>query len=293
MKLITVLGWEQRYISGLIDISSLYDLEHVYLICFKDYLYMNNMGENLRGTIQLIEELNITHNVIELEYEDSVYNWHVLHSFFNTSDFKNILLNLTTIPRETIWTILFFLKNYVSKVNYIYYKPDSYDKSEGGLTKNHKQPRLLFKHSGLFDIDKKLIILIVTGFDHNRADLLVEHFEPEKVIFLSQSGKQYENMARNSGVSFSGAYENTIIENVEFDSYDIINSHRIINELINDHENYNLIISSQGPKISAISTYMSYLDNKQLALAYVPAREFSGNYSVGINLTPISGIINF
>src|SRR5690606_27504202 len=120
-------------------------------------------------------------------------------------------------PRETIWTILYFLKMKTKSTKYIYHKPKSYDNTESGLTKNHKNPRLLFKHSGIFDINKKLVIFIITGFDHNRMNLLIDHFEPDKVVYFSQIGEQYENMQRNCGIHAAISFEDMKIENQEID----------------------------------------------------------------------------
>ncbi|MBP1616966.1 MAG: hypothetical protein H6Q14_793 [Bacteroidetes bacterium] len=291
ITLFTVLGWEQRFLLGTNHILENYKIHNVYLICFTDYLHMNNMNENFIAIEELMKEKSIELKIIKLEYEDSISNWKKLDVFFKDIDFDQVLINITTFPRETIWTFLFFLRTNGACISYIYYKPDSYDKSEGGLTKNHKSPRLLFKHSGVFDIDKKLVIFIITGFDHNRTNVLIEHYEPSKVVYLSQKGEQFENMKRNCGLCPKTGFENILIDNVAIDSYNIDESCKILKELIENHRDYNIIITSQGPKTSAISTYLAYLNNNNIALAYVPAREFSGEYSFGIGNRYIVGNI--
>lgn len=293
ITLYTVLGWEERFLLSTNHILEHYNIDNVYLICFTDYAHMNNMGENRKAIKELLIEKNINLNVIELEYGDSISNWKKLEDFFNKVENKEVIMNITTFPRETIWTFLFFLRLNTPSLTYVYYKPESYDKGEGGLTKNHKSPRLLFKHSGVFDMDKKLALFIITGFDHNRTDLLIEHYEPTKVVYLSQKGEQFENMKRNCGIFPKTAYENVIIENISFDSYDIDESYKTMVELIKSNSDYNIIITSQGPKTSAISTYLAYLNYRNVALAYVPAREFSGEYSFGIDKEPIVGVIKY
>lgn len=291
--LFTVLGWEDRFILGAMNILGKYDLTKVYLICFTDYLYMNNMTSNLELIEKELKLRSIQYQILELNYGDSVQNWKYLDNFFSTVQLSKVLLNITTFPRETVWTFLFFLKNQSAKVDFIYYKPMSYDKNESGLTKNHKNPRLLFKHSGIFDISKKLVIFIITGFDNSRTDLLIEHFEPAKVIYLSQIGDQFENQKRNCGISPKTAFENILMENIAIDSYNILDTFEILSHLVEENFDYNVIITSQGPKTSAISTYMTYLKYSNIALAYVPAREFSGQYSYGIDNEPVVGQINF
>jgi len=293
ITLFTVLGWEERFLLGTNQILDNYDIHVVFLICFTDYRHMNNMNENLEKIKELLIEKNIKLNILELEYGNSISNWKKLGAFFNSVKLQKVILNITTFPRETIWTFLFFLRSLLPSVTYIYYKPESYDKSEGGLTKNHKSPRLLFKHSGVFDIDKKLAVFIITGFDNNRTDLLIEHYEPSKVVYLSQQGEQFENMLRNCGICPKTAFENIEIENIAIDSYNISESCKTLNELIEGHSDYNIIITSQGPKTSAISTYLAYLNKSNIALAYVPAREFSGEYSFGFDSNSVTGEVKY
>lgn len=291
ITLYTVLGWEERFLLSTNHILENYDIDNVCLICFTDYIHMNNMDKNSKAIKELLQEKNIQLNIIELEYRSSISNWKNLDSLFSKVENQKAIINITTFPRETIWTFLFFLRLRTSSLTYVYYKPERYDNRGGGLTKNHKNPRLLFKHSGIFDINKKLALFIITGFDQNRTDLLIEYYEPTKIVFLSQKGKQFENMKRNCGICPKTAHENVEIENISFDSYDIKESYRIMDKLIKANSNYNIIITSQGPKTSAISTYLAYLENKSVALAYVPAREFSGQYSFGFDKEAIVGKI--
>lgn len=291
--LFCVLGWEQRFLESINHILDNNEINCINLICFNDYLHMNNMKKNLQIIEKKSKEKNIELILIELNYSNSVSNWRKLDDFFKKSSLHEVIINITTFPRETIWTLLFFLRKYIHTITYIYYKPKSYDKSEGGLTKNHKSPRLLFKHSGVFDINKKLVIFVITGFDHNRMDLLIENYEPAKVVYLSQKGKQFDNMKRNCGISPKTAYENIEIENIEIDSYNIKETYEILNSLITAHVKYNIIITSHGPKTSAISTYLAYMKNNDIALSYVPAREFSGDYSLGFDNNPVLGEIQF
>jgi hypothetical protein len=292
--LITVLGWEQRFIDGSKQIFNNYDIKNVILISFTDYYHMKNMHENLSNFESLLLEKKVESENIKLEYENSVQNWQILDTYFeNYNPHNNILLNFTNIPRETIWALLFFLRNKVNELSYIYYKPESYDNSNGGLTKNHKNPRLLFKHSGIFDINKKLAIIIFTGFDQKRMDLLIEYYEPSKIIYLSQDGDQFENIQRNSGLSQNTTFENIEISSFEINTYDIDETQLLLNEIINSNETLNIIIASLGPKTSAISSYGAYFKNRKIGLTYVPAREYSGEYSRGFNPIPLVGNFKF
>ncbi|WP_178988495.1 hypothetical protein [Winogradskyella schleiferi] len=286
--LITVLGWEDRFSFGTDIILKEYNIERILLISFQDYNSMNL--ENKSNFLKKVKKSNIKVDQVELNYSTSINNWKTLDLFFSkyceTSD--NILINITTIPRETIWTLLFFLKKVHSRINYIYFKPAKY--CDDWLTKNHKNPRLLFKHSGLFDLSKNLVLFIITGFDNSRLNSLIEYYEPSKVIVFSQTGNQFDNEERNNGLNINSLLE---IEKVEFNSYDVDGSTNILNDKIEEYKNSNIIISSQGPKLSSLSTYKNYIMNEEIGLSYVPAREFNDKYSIGIDEDYISGVFDF
>lgn len=284
--LITVLGWEERFYRGTEISIEKYEVDHVLLITFIDYLQVKNMEEN-RGRIEkLATDNGISLEHVELSYSDSISNWRKIDSIFNEKEFTGaVTLNITTIPRETIWMLLFFLKKAVSAVNYIYFKPIDY--CEDWLTKNHKNPRLLFKHSGVFGLDKPLALFIITGFDGSRLDSLIDYYEPAKVLVFSQNGNQFNNDKRNNGLKFNRLID---IQKIELDSYNVEESTEILTAQINKHSEYNIIISSQGPKLSSLSTYKNYqLSDGRVGLAYVPAKEFNENYSVGIDENYVAG----
>tara|TARA_R110002049_G_scaffold123242_1_gene278342 strand:+ start:8714 stop:9586 length:873 start_codon:yes stop_codon:yes gene_type:complete len=285
--LITVLGWEDRFILGTDIILKENNIQKIVLISFTDYADMNI--KNKSTFIKKVNDLNIEIEEIKLNYSDSINNWKIFDDFFEKQILTNdILLNITTMPRETIWALLFFLKKAHSSINYIYFKPEKY--CDTWLTKNHKNPRLLFKHSGVFDLNKNLVLFIITGFDDSRLSSLIEYYEPSKVVVLNQVGDQFDNEKRNNGSAIINLLDN---EKIEFDSYDVNNATKILSEKIKEYKDCNVIISSQGPKISSISTYKNYILNNNIALAYVPARDFNDKYSVGIDENYISGIFNF
>tara|TARA_R110002051_G_scaffold161672_1_gene233244 strand:- start:178 stop:1059 length:882 start_codon:yes stop_codon:yes gene_type:complete len=287
-SLITVLGWEDRFMNGVDIILDKYNVKSIVLILFKDYCSMDNMSINLDKIKSTAALSKISLTEIVLEYNNSINNWKVLNNFFKENEINNPLLNLTTIPRETIWTLLFYLRNSSNSVDYVYFKPKTYN--NGWLTKNHKEPRLLFKHSGIFELEKKLVLFVITGFDESRLKQLIEYYEPYKLIIFSQSGEQFNNLTRNKSIP---EFFDSEIEVVEMDTYNIKLSNEKLNEYIIKNIDFNIIIASQGPKTSSISTYKSYLDSSnRIGLAYVPARDFNGNYSVGIDEDYINGTIN-
>ena len=77
------------------------------------------------------------------------------------------------------------------------------------------------------------------------------------------------------------------------DTYDIKSSNEKLNEYVKKNDEFNIIIASRGPKTSSMSSYRTYLDSSnKIGLAYVPARDFNGKYSIGIDEDYINGAVN-
>ncbi|WP_426065273.1 hypothetical protein [Flavobacterium sp. DSP2-3-1] len=286
--LITVLGWEDRFIKGLELTLGKFSVYKIILICFEDYLDMDNMKDNIEKVKHLSIEKNIGLEYIKLKYNESIHNWNILEEYFKKKD-NNYLLNITTIPRETIWTLFFFIKKHAESINYIYFKPTSYCKD--WLTKNHKNPRLLFKHSGIFDLNKELVLFVIAGFDNSRLNQIIEFYEPSKIVVFYQKGRQFGNGNRNKDFSTYMKVHDKYCEIIEIDTYNVRETSEIIyNKYIEYIDLYNVIIDSQGPKISALSVYEAYMKSEnKIALAYVSAKDFNSNYSQGIDLECIKG----
>lgn len=252
---------------------------------------MNGFKQNFELIIEISIKYKVKLVVVELSYADQIDTWKELDRFFHENEIKqNVLLNITTTPRETIWTLLFYLRQKVSGVDYIYFRPKSYPEDQW-LTNNYKTPRLLLKHSGVFDLEKQLVLFVVTGFDTNRLSTIVDHYDPDEIVLFCQSGVQFNNLERNQGVA---NIDSSIVSKVDIDCYNISDSGVLLNSYLTKYSEFNVVIASQGPKCSAIFSYSSYLrSNERVALAYVPAMDFNPDYSKGISESPIYGKLSF
>lgn len=289
--LFSVLGWEDRFLEGLHEILKRDSFKRVFLLIFEDYLNNMKMHNNLSKVKELLNKENIELIEIKLEYNNSIDNWTKLNDLFAREETTSPYINLTTIPRETIWTLLFFLKSKHDKIKYIYFKPNSYTKN--WLTKNYKEPRLLFKHSGVFGLEKKLALIVIRGFDKSRLHQLVNFFEPNHLYILTQKQNEFEREREKiDETDFSPEIN---IQKSIIDSYDFSSSLSTITKLVNNlKSDFNIIIASQGPKLSSLFTYKCQIENPEVALSYVPAIDFNIEYSTGLNREePIFGEFYF
>lgn len=279
--LIAVLGWEDRFYEGIKSDLDNYSFQQLIILRYTECDHLTIKSR------ELIEKL-CDKNGIELKYLeisdlDTVEKWKVFDDYFSNQDNvgKRILLDISTMPRDTIWSLLYFLNSLNNSIDYIYHTPKAYNSD--WLTKEPGKPRLLFKHSGISKLGAHTALIILTGFEVERTKQLVQFFEPKLTYLGVQKGSQYDNEKRNAEnhESIKGYTET---KEFELDAYASDNGYSSIKEQIDELKNqYNIIVASLGPKPTSIAMYRAYLDNSEIALAYVPAKEFNKEYSIGIS----------
>lgn len=225
-------------------------------IAYEEVLWKDNPFENSEQLISLLNELK-TNDIVHID--------------------------ITTMPRDIIWTLLFFLNQHSNHVLIRYYKPESYH--DTWLSKEPLSPRLLLKHSGIIELWKPLCVVIITGFDEERTRQIVSKFEPQKVVLCIQKGEQFNNTNRNISSCHELICKNVGVSDISFveiDSYGADFGEKTIDDVISSLSNFNIIISSFGPKPSAIGVYMAYQKHQEVALCYVPCKEYNKDYCKGI-----------
>jgi hypothetical protein len=281
--LIAVLGWEDRFSMGIEADLNNHSCKSLLLLRYQECVDITNISRKKIEKICLEKKVELRY--LDITDNDPVAKWKILEKYF--SDIKNIgesiLLDISTMPRETIWSILFFITPLKISVDYIYYTPLQYNKN--WLSREPGKPRLLFKHSGISILGKPTALIILTGFEIERAKQLVYFFEPKFTLLGFQEGKQFDNDKRNIEIHelIKGFTET---QDFYLNAYSDDNGLSMIKSQIESLKpNFNIIITSLGPKPTAVSIYKTFLGNPEIALAYVPAKEFNTEYSTGIDKT--------
>jgi hypothetical protein len=234
-------------------------------------------------------------NSIVKDVKLSIYNpgetWKCLESLFEKSGVinKKILIDISTMPRLVIWNLLHFLSGNGNYIFYRYFSPSNYD-SENSLSVDPTTPHLVFKSSGIHHPDRETILIIQTGFDVERVFQLGLLFEPKKIYLGRQSGNQLENESKN----IRRHDEELNISCVEYFSLNAFKTdhgyHEIEAVIKKYHEDYNMLMTSFGPKPAAIAMFKLNKKYPEVGLVYVAGKDYSQNYSNGINMeSEVSG----
>lgn len=277
--LITVASWEDRFRLGLDRVMTERTACKALIYFYGEY--EDRTAENRKyAKGKWGESVNIVET--KITFSNPLETWNQLISDVGEVDRSNILIDISTMPRDTILNLLLLLDGKENTISYVYHKPESY--SADWLSRDPGRPRLLFRQSGVTKLGCQTVLLVITGFDAERTEQLISTFEPKQTLLGIQIGAQFENARKNlekhRGVPRGGS---SPVKVFEVDAY----SHdhgmaAILNQIEPLIEEHNVILSSLGPKPSAIALYQARRRFPQIALAYTPSNDFNVNYSKGI-----------
>jgi hypothetical protein len=276
--LIIFPSWEERSTLGFQrDIEKCQNLSEVVLFRFENSAHPVETGKSISEIKSMCSSKNIVPEDIIIPNSE-VEKWRKLDDFVKNLD-KNdeVYVDITTMPRSIIWTLFFFFRQKYKFITVIYHKPHEY--SQEWLSKDPDIPQLLFKHSGIIEFGKPTTLFVLTGYDEDRVIQLVNYYDPQNVIV----GECNQRKQCNYGI-----VQPEIITIDEYDNswgYDVIE--KKIDKIL---QTSNIIIASLGPKTGAISVYQCFMKYPQIALAYVPCKEFNIKYCTGIGETFIKEV---
>jgi hypothetical protein len=283
--LLIAASWEDRFILGLQKNIQKYEPSTVIMIQYNPNL--NWKKTNIQKARQLLGV-----NLIEIKIDSTrpSDNWRLLNSTFAEHCVsKHVLIDISTMTRETIWNCFYYCKQFKCKTDYIYYSPEYY--SSEWISRDPGKPRLLYKMSGISKLGIPSLLIITGGFDIQRLDSLIYHFEPKKTLLFFQKGDDLRNKENvtSSKIFLSQKYK--VDMPFEYDPYDIDGAYNVIFTLLNEKktsaglpllDNYNIILNSLGVKTSAVILFKIWLKFPQVALSYIPSKEYNKDYSSGI-----------
>jgi len=277
--LIIFPSWEERSMLGFQkDIENCKELSKVFLFGFERSAHQNETNKSISDIESTCSNNSIACSKLIIPNSE-VEKWRKLEDFAKHLDIDtNIYIDITTMPRSIIWTLFFFFKQRYKQVTTIYHKPKKY--SDAWLSKDPDIPLLLFKHSGIIDFEKPTTLFVLAGYDEDRVIQLINYYEPQNVIV----GECNQRKSYKYGVAYAEIFN--------VDEYDDTWGYEIIeNKIEQILKTSNLIVASLGPKTGAISVYQCFIKYPQIALAYIPCKEFNIDYCKGIKETLIKEII--
>jgi hypothetical protein len=288
--IVGVAGWEERFRLGLQRDLEMHRPSDVVIFAFTDYL---KATEQHRADIERLAKGMGTRYVEVRLPRNPVEVWSAIRDSFSAPEWRDrtTLVDITTMPREAIYWAFSFLRSAEADIHYVYHRPGAYARE--WLSRDTDRPRLVYQHSGISEFGKETCLLLVSGFDTDRAAQLMQFFEPRAVVVGIQLGDQFDNQAKNARAIAPLLRRRPDVTLFQLDAYSGDHGRAAIAEALKGKIGaYNVVAASLGPKPSAVALYRLHCSHSDIALVYAPSRQLSLDYSTGIG-EAVTGLLDF
>lgn len=198
-----------------------------------------------------------------------------------------IAVDITTFTREVLLILLriLFLKH-LNVIAYFYYTPSSkyssgLDPKDCWISKGVKEIRSVFGYPGDFSSLKEFLLIVLTGIEYERAQILIDNYEPSKILL----GKALPINSVNSELAELNNYNLDKLKNrylfaeeFEFSCIDLQETKQKISTLIEQNkEQFNIIIAPMNNKLSTIAVGIVALENPSIQICYASTNQYNIN----------------
>ena len=277
---ITFASWEDRFSIGFER-----NLEKVGVRKALVF-YFGSFADRTRANRQVVDEVckekSIEYIPVRLDIDKPTNNWRTVLKFIESSivGCQGILIDISTMPREIIWYVLWMVEQHSIVARYVYHSPEEY----GGdwLSRDPQAPRFVYKLSGIALPSAKTVLFATVGYDLQRVKRLLDWYEPNKSIIGVQSESQFQGNDE-AMAEYEILEKEYNCEKFELDAFAEGGGMVVIQEVLESlGSSHNIIMSSLGPKLTAITLYKLQRQSEKIGLVYAPSNQFNENYSTGI-----------
>jgi hypothetical protein len=282
---ITVASWEDRFYSGAEREFIASKPRSVLLYYSQEYLHWSR--PNIQKFVSPCDKNRISVEQERFSLREPAKAWESLRARLMdpTIARKRVTVDITTMPRDIIWFVFYFLRQANCSVQYIYHRPETY--SLEWLSRDPDRPRLVYKMSGVARIGLSTTLVVMTGYDVRRTEQLIRFYEPKRTLLGIQQGEQHGNQAQNVQSHRELISEAEGISSFDVNAYEPDRGFSALSARLekDDVRDTNFVMSSLGPKLSAVALFRYQEANPHVALSYAPSLEYNRHYSSGISQT--------
>jgi len=282
--LVTMASWESRFILGSRRLFEQNRPSQVILYYAEEYDDWSS--DNRSQFADLCKQHNILFNQQMVFLKSPAKTWETLRRDLasQTIASRDLIVDITTMPRDIIWQVFAFGDHMKCSLNYVYHRPGDYNKE--WLSRDPERPRLVYKLSGESEFGRPTTLVILTGYDVRRTEQLIRFYEPRTTLLGVQTGSQFGNQSLNIDIHRSLISPDSGVTQFDVNAYAEDRGRAAIEAQLQPHLCYsNIVMSSLGPKLSAIALYQLHKLHPATALSYAPSQEYNREYSTGLGET--------
>jgi len=205
----------------------------------------------------------------------------------------DLVIDITTFTHETLLMLLKLIYTNIkrfSSVKCLYNNAEVYSVNDqpeqAWLSKGCRDVRNVIGYPGLIRPSAKTCLILLTGFELERATKLIELIEPDKLVLgngLDPLNEKHATLMEYFGKEFlkwQNSYKNIIKTTFGFSCQNIAKTVDELNKIIVENPDDNYIIIPLNTKLSTIAVAIVALQNKRIQVCYsIPEIYNTKNYS--------------
>lgn len=250
--------------------------------------YQDNMQQSEVNYNKLLDTLNGKATSVPLKRESPLSIYDTLYDVILERRPKSILLDISTFTRETILiTLMLFKQDAFRGINVTlsYVPADIYSAckevsvNEIWLSKGVSEIRTVLGYSGSYTSLKKTLLIVLVGFEKERAEILINSFEADK-LYLGCVPPQESHSEELSAINKENfdRLVNIVGEcnTFEFSCRYLQQTYEVLKEIIEDNkENYNIIISPMNNKLSTLAVANVAFEYPEVQVCYASTNQYN------------------
>lgn len=202
---------------------------------------------------------------------------------------KSVIIDISTFTRETILIILMLFKQEAFKdieVTLCYVPADRYSDCNGEnntndiwLSKGVNAIRTILGYAGSYTSLKKTLLIVLVGFEKERAEILINSFEADKLYLgrVPPRESHNEELSKINKANFDRLVSLVGECNVfEFSCRYLQQTHDSLKEIIEaNKEDYNIIISPMNNKLSTLAVANVAFEYPDVQVCYASTNQYN------------------
>ena len=280
--LICGAGFEERCLAVTSSINK--DAIDVAIVCrYNGYAQLSENNNN-----KLLESLGSKAIAVSLDKDLPLANYDTLHDIIFEKQPKSVLVDISTFTRETILIALMLFKQEVFKdidVTLCYVPADRYSASESDsvndiwLSKGVNEIRTILGYAGAFTSLKKTLLIVLVGFEKERAEILINRFEADKLYlgYVPPLESHNEALSEINIANFTRLV--SIIgecNTFEFSCRYLDRTYDALKDIIETNkEEYNIIISPMNNKLSTLAVANVAFEYPEVQVCYASTNQYN------------------
>lgn len=202
---------------------------------------------------------------------------------------KSVIIDISTFTRETILIILMLFKQEAFKdieVTLCYVPADRYSDCNGEnntndiwLSKGVNAIRTILGYAGSYTSLKKTLLVVLVGFEKERAEILINSFEADKLYLgcVPPRESHNEELSKINKANFDRLVSLVGECNVfEFSCRYLQQTHDGLKEIIEaNKEDYNIIISPMNNKLSTLAVANVAFEYPDVQVCYASTNQYN------------------